>query len=69
MNDKLQKWEISLIAAIVATLLFCAVTPRFDLRWWTTAFAPLCDELLSMDLGGEEIILRSKLWELLSQLF
>ena len=49
--------------AVAVTLVWCAVSPRFTPMWWTTAFAPLCDGILSTE-GTGEILLRSKFWEL-----
>ncbi|MBR3561456.1 MAG: hypothetical protein IKN81_08025 [Oscillospiraceae bacterium] len=60
----MRKWELSLLFAVAFTLVWCAVSPRYTPMWWTTAFAPLCDGILSVDGLGEEIVLRSKLWEL-----
>ena len=62
----MKKWEIALMIGVVATILCCAVTPGFTTRWWTTAFSPLCDGILGADAGSGEIVLRSKLWELLA---
>jgi len=59
----MRKWELSLMFAVAVTLVWCAVSPRFTPMWWTTAFAPLCDGILSAE-GTGEIVLRSKFWEL-----
>ena len=59
--------EYSLLLALAVTLLYCAILP--DARaWWGTAFSPLCDGVLTAEGAGGEIILKSKLWELLMQL-
>ena len=63
----MKKWELSLLIGVAVTLVWCAVSPRFTMQWWTTAFAPLCDGILSTGDGGGEVLLRSKLWELLTQ--
>ena len=63
----MRKWELSLLFAVAVTLVWCAVSPRFTPMWWTTAFAPLCDGILSTE-GTGEILLRSKLWEVASGL-
>ncbi len=65
----MKKWEISILIAIVVTIVYCAATPSLTSRWWTTAFAPLCDGILTADAGGTEIVLRSKLWELVQGVF
>ena len=54
--------------ALLFTLVWCAVTPRFTPMWWTTAFSPLCDGILTAG-GTGEIVLRSRLWEIGSGLF
>ena len=59
----MRKWEISLAFGTAAALLWCAGLPQR----WTTAFAPLCDALLTAESDGSGIVLRSKLWELLMQ--
>ena len=51
---------------VAATILCCAAAPGLATRWWTTAFAPLCDGILGAEAGGGELVLRSRLWELLS---
>lgn len=61
-----EKWEISLGLAVAATIVWCAVSPVN--LWWTSAFSPLCDGILTGEAGGEGIVLRSYLWELLSRL-
>ena len=65
----MRKWELSLLFAVAFTLVWCAVSPRFTPMWWTTAFSPLCDGILTAEAGGEGIVLRSKVWELLSGYF
>ena len=63
---KMKTWEIALMIGVAVTILCCAAPPGFTAQWWTTAFAPLCDGVLGADAPGGEIVLRSKLWELLS---
>ncbi len=65
--DKFKKWETALLVGVVVTILCCAAPPRLTLQWWTTAFSPLCDGILCAGAAGEGLVLRSKLWELLSQ--
>ncbi len=64
---RLKKWEISLLAGVAAAALWCAASPRWTGLWWTTAFSPLCDGLLGGGDAGGELVLRSKVWELVSQ--
>ena len=61
---KLDRLELALAAGAAAVFLYFAA-PRVALGWWTTAFEPLCAGLLT-DGGTGEVILRSRLWELLS---
>ena len=62
-----QKWEISVMAGVIATILWSAAAPRPAPQWWTTAFSPLCDGILTACSSGEGVVLRSKLWELVSR--
>ena len=55
-----------MMIGVVAAILCCAAAPGLTTQWWTTAFSPLCDGILGVDTPGGEIVLRSKLWELLS---
>ena len=64
----MRKWELALMIGVAATSLCCAAAPGLTTRWWTTAFSPLCDGILGADAGGGGIVLRSRLWELLSGL-
>lgn len=65
----LKKWELALMIGVAATILCCAVAPGLTMHWWTTAFSPLCDGILGADASGGEIVLRSKIWELLSRCY
>ena len=62
----MKKWELSLLIAAAAAILCCAALPELTPRWWTAAFSPLCDGVLTAraDCGG--VVLRSRLWELVS---
>ena len=60
--------EYSLLLALAVTFLYCAVLSPDAHAWWGTAFSPLCDGILTADGTGSEIVLKSKLWELLMQL-
>lgn len=63
----MKKWEISILIGVAAVILWCAAPPVTF--WWTSAFSPLCDGILIGGSGTEgEILLKSRLWELLSQL-
>lgn len=64
---KLKRWEISALVGLAAMLLF-TVLPAEPMRWWSAAFAPLCDGILTANGAAGELVLRSKLWELLRAL-
>ena len=61
----MKKWELSLLIAVAAAILCCATLPDLTPRWWTAAFSPLCDGVLTTGAEGG-VVLRSKLWELLA---
>ncbi len=63
----MKKWELSLLVAVIMTVFCCVALPELMPRWWTAAFAPLCDGVLTAgtDCGG--VVLRSKIWELLTK--
>ncbi len=65
--NKLQKWEIAMMAGAAATILCCAAPPKLTLGWWTTAFSPLCDGILGTEALGDGVVLRSWLWDLLAR--
>lgn len=60
--------EFSLALALAATLLCCAFAPHTTLRWWSVAFSPLCDGILTSGTASGEIVLKSRLLEVISQL-
>lgn len=62
---RIDKFELSVMIGVLATIIWCAATPHLMTQWWTTAFAPLCDGILTADHSGGGIVLRSKIWELL----
>lgn len=64
---KIKIFELSVMIGVLVTIVWCAATPHLTTQWWTTAFAPLCDGILTADWNGEGIVLRSKIWELLQQ--
>ena len=63
----MRRFEISLLIGVLVTIIWCAASPHVATQWWTAAFSPLCDGILTADAGGGGIVLRSKAWELLSQ--
>lgn len=68
--NKDTKFEISVMVGVLAMTVWCAARPHLTTQWWTTAFAPLCDSLYTSFLqGGDKVILRSKLWEMLKLAF
>ena len=64
----MRKFELSILIAAVVTIVWCAVSPGLTTQWWTTAFSPLCDGILSAGAEGGDVVLRSRLLELLTQL-
>lgn len=67
---RMDRFELSVMIGVFVTIVWCAATPHLTTQWWTTAFAPLCDGILSSGArDGGEIILRSKIWELLQRYF
>lgn len=59
----MKKWELALLVAVAATVLYCAMPLP---RWWTAAFSPLCDGILTGEADGAGLVLRSRLWELVT---
>ena len=53
-----------MLIAVIVTVVWCAASPRLTSQWWTTAFSPLCDGILTAGGEGGRIVLRSKIWEL-----
>ena len=64
---KFSKLELSLAIGLAVMLLCCAAETRPALQWWSAAFSPLCDGILSQNTTGG-IVVKSKLMELLAQL-
>ncbi len=64
---RMKNWEIAMLIGAAAAIVFCAAPPRLTAQWWTAAFPALCDGLVCGDAAGGGVVLRSKLWELLSQ--
>ena len=44
---KWTKWELSLMIGLAVMLLYCAVHGQNTLQWWSAAFSPLCDGILT----------------------
>lgn len=65
----MKRLELSLLFGFTVMLLHFFFAPTQADAWWTSAFEPLCDGILSAEGTGEEIILRSKIAELLRALF
>ena len=65
----MKRLELSLLFGFAAMLLYFFLAPTQADAWWTSAFEPLCDGILSVEGAGEEIVLRSKLAELWRALF
>ena len=65
---KWTKWELSLAAGLAVMLLFCAARGQNTLRWWSAAFSPLCDGILTQSTSGGDVVVKSKLAELLALL-
>jgi len=64
----MKRWELALLLGAAAAILWCAASGGREtalLSWWSVAFEPLCDGILTEELGGGGIVLRSRLWELL----
>ncbi len=65
---KYSKLELSLAIGLAVMLLVCAVQPQPTLQWWSAAFSPLCDGVLTQNAATGGILVKSKLLELLVQL-
>ena len=66
---KLTKLEFSLMIGLLAALLWCAFEPHIVTHWWSAAFEPLCDGILTTGTHGENVVLKSKLAEWLCSLW
>ena len=64
---KWTKWELSLAAGLAVMLLFCAARGT-NTQWWSVAFSPLCDGILTQSAATGGIVVKSKLAELLALL-
>lgn len=64
---KRYKLELSLMLGLAVMLLYCASHGQDMLQWWSAAFSPLCDGILTQKAAGG-VVIRSRLLELLRQL-
>ena len=64
---KWTKWELSLAAGLAVMLLFCAARGT-NTQWWSVAFSPLCDGILTQSAASGDVVVKSKLAELLALL-
>ena len=63
----MKKWELSLLIAVAVTILYAAMSEPMP-HWWTAAFSPLCDGILTADADGTGMVLRSKICELVTKI-
>ena len=63
---KWTKLELSLMIGLAAMLLYCAVQTPPVMQWWSAAFSPLCDGILTKS-GTDGVVVKSKLLELLAR--
>ena len=65
---KWTKWELSLAVSLAVMLFYCAARGQTMLQWWSAAFSPLCDGILTQSAATGGIVVKSKLAELLALL-
>ena len=65
---KFSKLELSLAIGLAVMLLCCAAETRPALQWWSAAFSPLCDGILTQSAASGDVVVKSKLAELLALL-
>ncbi len=65
---KWTKWELSLAVGLAVMLFYCAARGQTMLQWWSAAFSPLCDSILTQSAATGGIVVKSKLAELLALL-
>ena len=65
---KWTKWELSLAVGLAVMLLFCAARGTNTLQWRSAAFSPLCDGILTQSAASGDVVVKSKLAELLALL-
>ena len=61
---KWTKWELSLAVGLAVMLLYCAAHGQKTLQWWSAAFSPLCDGILTQSAASGDVVVKSKLAEL-----
>lgn len=65
---KWTKWELSLAVGLAVMLFYCASRGQNTMLWWSAAFSPLCDGILTHGSTGSDVVIKSKLAELLALL-
>ena len=65
---KWTKWELSLAVGLAVMLFYCAARGQTMLQWWSAAFSPLRDGILTQSAATGGIVVKSKLAELLALL-
>lgn len=65
---KRTKVELSLAIGLAAMLLFCAARGQNTLQWWSAAFSPLCDGILTQSAASGSLVIKSRLAEFLALL-
>ena len=65
---KWTKWELYLAVGLAVMLFYCAARGQTMLQWWSAAFSPLCDGILTQSAATGGIVVKSKLAELLALL-
>ena len=66
--DEWTKWELSLAVGLAVMLLFCAARGTNTLQCGAAAFSPLCDGILTQSAASGDVVVKSKLAELLALL-
>ena len=65
------KWtngQLSLAEGLAVQRLCCAARGTNTLQWWSAAFSPLCDGILTQSAASGDVVVKSKLAELLALL-
>lgn len=65
---KRMKLELSLAIGLAVMLLYCTSRGQNTMLWWSAAFSPLCDGILTHGSTGSDVVIKSKLAELLALL-
>ena len=53
---KWTKWELSLAVGLAVMLFYCAARGQTMLQWWSAAFSPLCDGILTQSAATGGIV-------------